>query len=223
MRHFRAVGQVETPYHTAWQRWAGHVGLIIEAKQAWKWAFFLTQAGLIGTLYFYGVKLDRKPPVELVYVALDADGIATVLGKAPGLNAPTKLMVEERIERFVKLTRGLILDRDAVRRQWLEDAYRWVTPRGSQLLNEWALEREPLIKVGKISIEVKINQKLRLSDASYEVRWTEILRNQNNGKTETSQWSGNYVTVVEKPKSVEEARANATGVFIDYFTATRTR
>ena len=70
---------------------------------------------------------------------------------------------------------------------------------------------------------MKINQKLRLSDASYEVRWTEILRNQNNGKTETSQWSGNYVTVVEKPKSVEEARANATGVFIDYFTATRTR
>lgn len=223
MRHFPTVAGVETPHQRAWQRWAGHVGAIVEAKQHWKYATFLCLAGLVGTIYYFGLKLDHKPPVEVVYVGVEAEGIATVLGKAPGVMAPTKAMVEERIQRFVVLTRGLVLDRDAVRKQWLEDAYRWVTPRGSTLLTEWAKEREPIIKAGKISIAVEVHQMLRQSDHSYEVRWTETLRNQNNGLLEKSQWSGTYTTKVDKPKTEKEARANSTGVFIDYFAATRTR
>jgi type IV secretion system protein TrbF len=223
VRHFAAVAEIETPHQQARQRWAGHVGAIVEAKQWWKYTTLLCLLGWVGTVYFYGIKLDTKPPVEIVYVGIDADGIATILGKTSGTMAPTKLMIEERIRRFIVVTRGLVLDRDAVRKQWLEDAYQWVTPRGSALLTEWAKEREPLLKAGKISIGIEIAQMLRQSDHSYEVRWVETLRNQNNGVTEKSQWSGTYTTKVDKPKTDKEARANATGVFIDYFATTRTR
>lgn len=224
LRHFSATGVVETPHQRARQHWAGHVGRIIDARGAWQCATFLLLVALIGVTYFFGIKLAHQPPLEVMYVGIDAEGIATILGKSPSTVAPTRLMVEERIRRFITLTRGLVLDRDAVRRQWLEDAYHWVTPRGNALLTEWAKEREPLMKAGKISISVDIGQMLRQSDQTYEVRWTETVRNQNNGVTEKpTSWSGTYATKIEKPKTEKEARANSSGVFIDYFATTKTR
>jgi type IV secretion system protein VirB5 len=131
--------------------------------------------------------------------------------------------MEARLRRFIGVTRGKLLDQVAVGKAWKEDAYNWVTPRGALLLNEWATERQAILRNPKVSIGVDITRLLVKPDGSYDVWWTETQRNHNNAQEATTYWTGTYQLTVDKPKNEKQLLANETGVFVDYFTATKAK
>lgn len=225
MPNFAPLAEIETPWKKAKQTWDNRLGKAWREGHYWMYAFFLMLAYNCWAGY-QATHLEHARaarPIEIFYVAMDANGIATVLGKAPLQTTPTKAAMEARVRRFLTLTRGKTLDQVQVGKAWKEDAYNWVTPRGAILLNEWADERKLVLRSPKVSIAVEITRLLLKSDSSYDVWWTETKRDHNNNREDVSAWSGNYVVKVDKPKDEKQLMANETGVFIDYFAVTRAK
>ena len=225
MKSFAPVAEIETPWKKAKQTWDNRLGKAWREGHYWMYAFFVTLAFTMWSEYTNKTMAQARAakPIDIFYVAMDANGIATVLGKAPMQTTPGKAAMEARVRRFLLLTRGKTLDQVAVGKAWKEDAHNWVTPRGALLLNEWAQERKPVLHNPKLSIAVDVTRVILKSDGSYDVWWTETRRDHNNNKEEVSAWSGNYTVKVDKPKDEKQLMANETGVFIDYFATTRTR
>lgn len=225
MQHFAPFTEIDTPHRRAKQTWDNRLGRLWRDGHYWMFAFFVMLAYTVWSGYankqMEAARAAR--PVEIFYVAMDANGISQVLGKAPLQTTPGAAAKEARVRRFIVLSRGKSLDPVAVAKSWKDDLANWVTPRGTNLLNEWALERKPLLHNPKVSISVEITRLIVKSDQSYDVWWTEVKRDHNLNREETSAWSGNYTVVVEKPTTEKQLMANETGVFIDYFMATRAR
>ena len=225
MQNYAPVAEIETPWKRAKQTWDNRLGKAWREGHYWMYAFFLTLAFLVWSEYTHKQLAQARAarPIEIFYVAMDANGIGTVLGKAPLQTTPGKAAMEARVRRFLTLTRGKVLDPVAVAKAWKDDLYQWVTPRGAQLLNEWAQERKPALHNPKVSIAVEITRLLVKNDHTYDVWWTETKRNHHNTREEVSHWSGNYTVKVDKPKDERQLLANETGVFVDYFAVTRAR
>jgi type IV secretory pathway TrbF-like protein len=225
MPSFAPLAEVETPHKTAKQTWDNRLGKAWREGHYWMWAFAI-MLGLNIWQYYTHQRLEQRRiarPIEIFYVAMSEDGIGKVLGKAPLQATPTKAALEARVRRFVLLSRGKSLDPVVVQAAWKEQLYQWVTPRGTTLLNEWAREREAVLRSPKVSISVMIDRVLVQSDQTYDVWWTETRRDHNNNKEDVSRWSGNYTVKIDKPKDEKQLMANETGVFIDFFATTRAK
>jgi len=223
--NFAPVAELDTPHRRAKQTWDTRLGKAWREGHYWMLAFFVMLAYTLWAGYM-NKRMEQyraARPIEIFYVALDANGIAQVLGKAPLQVTPNKVAMEARVRRFVQLSRGKSLDPVAVSKTWKEDLYNWVTPRGATLLNEWAQERKSLLHTPKVSIAVDLTRLIVKSDGSYDVWWTETKRDHNNNKEEVTPWSGNYTVKVEKPQNEKQLMANETGVFVDYFSTTRAK
>lgn len=223
MRSYGPLTEVETPFRRAKQTWDDRLGKAWREGHFWMYAFFVMLLFNIwsGCAEKQLAKKRLANPIEIFYVAMDAGGIGTVLGKAPLQTTPTKAAMEARVRRFIILSRGKVLDPVAVSKAWKDDLYNWVSPRGTTLLNEWATERKPVLHNPKVSIGVDITRLVLKSDASYDVWWTETRRDHNNNKEELSYWSGNYTVKVDKPKNEKQLLQNETGVFVEYWSVTR--
>src|SRR5262245_36838512 len=225
MRNFAPRAPMETPWQRAKQIWDNRLGKAWREGHYWMWACF----GMLGLLVWVEVQNKRIEraravhPIEIFYVAMDANGIGTVLGKAPLQTTPGKAAMEARLRRFIAVTRGKLLDQVAVGRVWREDAYNWVTPRAAVLLNEWAQERQAVLRSPKVSVAVDITRVLIKPDGSYDVWWTETKRDHNNNREETTYFTGTYTLTVDTPKNEKQLMANETGVFVDYFAVTKAK
>src|SRR3546814_2856587 len=70
------------------------------------------------------------------------------------------------------LVRALSIDPIVVRKNWLE-AYDYATDRGAQVLNEFARRNDPFKVVGERSVPVEVTSVVRISDSSFQVKWSE--------------------------------------------------
>jgi type IV secretion system protein TrbF len=225
MPNWAPVAETETPWKRAKQTWDNRLGKAWREGHYWMWACFVT-LGLLVWVEVQNKRLEKvraAHPIQIFYVAMDANGIGTVLGKAPLQTTPGKAAMEARLRRFIVVTRGKLLDQVAVGKVWREDAYNWATPRGALLLNEWAQERQAILRSPKVSIAVDITRLIVQSDGSYNVWFTEVKRDHNNNKEETTYWSGTYTLKVDKPQNEKQLMANETGVFVDYFAVTKAK
>src|SRR4029434_3253158 len=225
MPNFAPVKPLETSFQRAKQVWDNRLGKAWREGHYWMYAFFvmLAYSCYDGCASKQMEAARRARPIEIFYVAMDANGISQVLGKAPLQTTPTKAAMDARVHNFLRLTRGKILDPVETGRRWAQEAKHWVTPRGMTLLNELATERKAILQNPKVSIGVDITRLITKSDGSYDVWWTETKRDHNNNKEEATAWSGNYTVTIAKPQNEQQLMANETGVFVDYFTATKAR
>jgi type IV secretion system protein TrbF len=226
MRHFAPLTELETPHRRAKQTWDDRLGKAWKEGHYWMAAFFVLLAW-----HIYGGLLNKRldaarlaKPIDIFYVGMDSNNMGTLLGQAPLQTAPPDGALEARVREFVFLSRRKILgDPVELSRLWKENLYKWVTPRAATLLNEWAAERKPLLHNPKVSITVELTRVVQKSDGSFDVWWTETKRDHNNNKDEVTYWTGTYTVVVDKPKDKKQLMANVTGVFVDYWNATRAR
>ena len=149
MKSFAPVAEIETPWKKAKQTWDNRLGKAWREGHYWMYAFFVTLAFTMWSEDTNKTMAQARAakPIDIFYVVMDANGIATVLGKAPMPTTPGKAAMEARVRRFVLRMRGKTLDQVAVGKAWKEDAYNWVTPRGALLLNEWAQERKSVLQI----------------------------------------------------------------------------
>ena len=214
------TGTIETPFLRAKQEWDERLGSARVQARNWR----LMALGCLGANLVLGLGLiyqSTKAVVVPYVVEISTAGEVRSVGPAQVLYRPTQAAMEYQVREFVRTIRGLATDPVVVRERWLQ-AYAWGTPRAANLLNDYARERDPFGKVGKISIAVDVQRILALTDTSFDVRWVETTYDERGVKKEQHAYSGIFGLIVKAPKTEQDLRANPLGLYIDSFAITST-
>ena len=85
---------------------------------------------------------------------------------------PNDAQIAYFLARFITDVRSLSIDPVVVRKNWLE-AYDYATDHGAVFLNDYARQNDPFKAVGERTVSVQVTSVVRVSDSSFQVKWTE--------------------------------------------------
>jgi len=146
-------------------------------------------------------------------VEVDALGQVRSVGPAIERYQPTNAQIAYHLSRFIHNVRSLSSDAVVVRQQWLE-AYDYTTDRGAAVLNDFARANDPFARVGQSTVAVEVSSVVRISDASFQVRWLE--RTYTNGAvTNADRWTAIVSLQVKAPSDEVRLRKNPLGIYVD--------
>ena len=213
------TGVLETPYLRAQQVWDDRIGSA--RVQAKNWRLLALSCILANLLLGAGlVYQSLKAQVIPYIVEVDSQGEVRLVGPAAVLYRPSQAAIQHQVREFVRTIRGLATDPIVVRERWMQ-VYAGVTPRGANLLNSYARERDPFGKVGKVSIAVDVQRVLPLTETSYDVQWREATYDAQGVKTEDATYSGIVAVVMQQPKTAQALKDNPLGIYVDTFSWSR--
>lgn len=200
-----------TPYQKAQQLWDERLGSARVQARNWRIMAFVCLSlatGLAAGLVWQSAQSRITPYV----VEVDKLGGVQAVGPAVRPYKPDDAEIAYHLARFVRDVRSLSIDPIVVRKNWLE-AYGYATDRGAQVLNEFARSNDPFKAVGERSVSVEVTSVVRVSDSSFQVKWTEQTWT-NGSLAKTERWTGIFTIVVRQPRDVATLRKNPLGIYV---------
>lgn len=201
----------ETPYQKAGQVWDERLGTACAQAANWRLMAFgclalamATSAGLVWR--------SLQSTVTPYVVEVDQLGAVQAVGPAAMAYEPTDAQIAHHLARFLENVRGLSVDPVVVRQNWLA-AYDYTTDKGALVLNDYARDNDPFASVGRRSRTVDVISVVRISDDSFQARWTE--RSFENGAhTGTERYTALITLIIDPPRDAVSLRKNPLGIFI---------
>ncbi|RDS85046.1 conjugal transfer protein TrbF [Dyella monticola] len=201
-----------TPYQAAVQVWDERIGSVRVQAKNWRLMAF-SCLGLALLMAVGLVSQSSQSRVTPYVVEVDHAGQVRAVGAAVTPYTPTDAQIAYHLARFITDVRSLSIDPIVVRQNWLE-AYGYTTDRGAATLNDYARAHDPFAHVGQDSTSVEVISVVRVSDASFQVRWTE--QHFNDGTpTGTEHWTAILTLVMQTPRTEQQVRRNPLGIYIN--------
>ncbi|AKC86312.1 conjugal transfer protein TrbF [Pseudoxanthomonas suwonensis] len=201
-----------TPYQAAGQVWDKRLGTATAQATNWRLMAF----GCLGLAIGMAAGLVWRSAQSIVtpyVVEVDSGGQVRAVGEAATPYRPTEAQMAHHLGRFVTLVRSLSIDPVVVRQNWL-DAYAYTTDRGAAALNDYARSNDPFARIGRETVVVQINSVVRLSDSSFQVRWTER-RYVDGAGAGMERWTTVITFVLQSPRTEEALRSNPLGIYVN--------
>ncbi|MBV8977361.1 MAG: conjugal transfer protein TrbF [Alphaproteobacteria bacterium] len=202
----------ETPYQRAGQIWDERIGSARAQAKNWRLVSFgtLGLALLLGGGMLWQASQSRVTPYV---VQVDKFGAVQAVGPAIQNYSPTDAEIAWYLSRFVTDVRSLSLDPVVVRRSWLE-AYDYATDHGALFLNQYAQANDPFKAVGERTVSVQITSVVRVSDNSFQVKWTEQTF-EHDALARTEHWTAILSVVTKQPTTAEILNKNPLGLYVN--------
>ena len=201
-----------TPYQAAAQVWDERLGSARVQAKNWRLIAF----GCLGLALLMAASLvwqSGQSRVTPYVVEVDHAGQVHAVGAALTPYKPTDAQIAYHVARFITDVRALSIDPIVVRQDWLE-AYAYTTGRGAAVLNDYARAHDPFAHIGQDSISVEVTSVVRVSEASFQVRWTEQHYNQGT-PIGIEHWTAMLTLVMQTPRTVQQVRRNPLGIYIN--------
>jgi type IV secretion system protein VirB5 len=201
-----------TPYQKAAQLWDERLGSARVQARNWRLMAFgcLTMSiGLAGGVLWMSGQSRITPYV----VEVDKLGEVRAVGPAITPYNPTDAQIAWYLARFISDVRSLSIDPVVVSRDWLE-AYDYVTDHGAVFLNDFARTNDPFKAVGERSVSVQVTSVVRVSDDSFQVKWTEQTYD-HDSLAKTERWTAILTIVVQPPRTADVLRKNPLGIYVN--------
>ena len=212
LQRYGLTAEPETPYQRAGQLWDERIGSARVQARNWRLMSFGSLALAIvlsGGLIWQSTQSRVTPYV----VQVDKFGAVQAVGPAVQNYTPTDAEIAWYLARFVTVVRSLSIDPVVVRRNWLE-AYDYATDHGAVFLNQYAQINDPFKAVGERTVSVQVTSVVRVSDNSFQVKWTEqIFEHDTLAKTE--RWTAILSIVTKQPASAETLKKNPLGLYVN--------
>jgi len=201
-----------TPYQAAAQVWDERIGSARVQAKNWRLMAFgcLCLASLMAGGLVWQSGQSRVTPYV---VEVDHAGQVHVVGAAVTPYKPTDAQIAYHMARFITGVRSLSIDPVVVRQNWLE-AYGYTSDRGAATLNDYARVHDPFAHIGEDSISVDVTSVVRVSDTSFQVRWTEQHYHEGT-PTGIEQWTAMLTLVMQTPRTEQQVRRNPLGIYIN--------
>jgi type IV secretory pathway TrbF-like protein len=168
-------------------------------------------AGLI-----YVGALPKEVP-HIIEVARDGGAsYRGAIGKSWSEFTPSAASIKYHLQRFVQATRTISSDKAVIKRSWF-DAYKLVTPTGSNILNTYVRQQDPFLRADTERVSVDVLSMVPISSESWQVDWKESSWGVHGELLGESYWRGIFRVVFREPKNEEQMIANPIGLYIDEF------
>jgi type IV secretion system protein VirB5 len=201
-----------TPYQAAAQVWDERLGSARVQATNWRRMAF----GCLGLALMMAAGLvwqSGQSRVTPYVVEVDHAGQVRAVGAAVTPYKPTDAQIAYHLARFITDVRSLSIDPIVVRQNWLE-AYGYTTDKGAATLNDYARAHDPFAHVGEDAVAVDVTSVVRVSDASFQVRWTEQHYHEGT-PTAVEHWTAMLTLVLQTPHTEQQVRRNPLGIYIN--------
>ena len=217
---FEPEGVAETPYLRAKQDYDDLIGSSrIQAKN-WRLAFFASFLIVIvlsaGLIY-----QSSKATVTPYIIEVDKTGSVNFVGKPVAANyKPKQAAIKHFLSQFIVNIRSVPTDPIVMRKNFL-NAYNFVTTKGKNTLDNYAMVQDPFSKIGDMAIAVEISSVSEISENSFQVEWLEQVFSQSGLLKDRSRYTSIINFIVKKPKNEKMLLSNPLGIFIDFFSVSK--
>jgi len=216
-----AAPAADTPYQRARQAWDERIGSARVQAASWRLAFFATAlvAIVLGVALVVVLRQSRVVPY---IVEVGASGAVVGVAPAPIRYEPTDAQIRYFLANFVELIGTVPIDPVVAKKNWLT-AYGFLTENGARQLNAFASGSDPLGRVGKERVEIRVRNSLRESDRSFQLTWNETTFDPNGTLMSRKERTGLFSVAVMTPRTEEEILRNPLGLYIDNFSISEGR
>jgi len=212
LQRYGITPEPATPYQRAAQIWDDRIGSSRVQAKNWR----LMALGGLGLAFVLSGALawqSAQSRIVPYVVQVDKFGAVQAVGPAVQNYVPTDAEIAWYLGRFITDVRSLSLDPVVVRRNWLE-AYDYATDRGATFLNEFARANDPFKAIGERTVSVQVSSMVRMSDKSFQVKWTEQTFEQG-ALSKTERWTAILSVVTKTPTTAEVLKKNPLGLYVN--------
>ena len=213
------VDSSANPYLAARNEWNERYGSYIRQRNI---LVIIALASLLIALISVGgvVKIGSQSKFIPYVVEVDKLGRSSAVGVATQASGTSDNSIRAQLSDFVAQLRSVTTD-FRVQKRWLNDAYKMMDrsdPAANYVKQYFGAGQGPMspfIRAETETVEVVVSTVLPLSAGSWEVEWTETVRD-NNGdvKSQPLVMRGIFQIYLAPPESEEEIRNNPAGVFV---------
>ncbi len=213
LQRYGRTPELETPYSRAGQVWDDRIGSARVQARNWRMMAFTSMliAVVLATGLLWQMRQSRIVPYV---VAVDRLGEAKAIAPASATYEPGEVQVAWFLAHFIRDVRTVALDPVIMRQNWVE-AYGFVTARGAAFLDQEAQTANPLADIGSRTTIVQVTSVVRMSDSSFQVKWSQTSSARGGGMTSVSHWTAILTVRTRLPRSPEVLRRNPLGLYVD--------
>jgi type IV secretion system protein TrbF len=201
-----------TPYQKSAQLWDERIGSARVQAKNWRLMAF----GSLGLCFLLAGGLtwqSLRSRVTPFVVEVDRLGATQAVAPAETHYQPTDTQIAYFLAHFISDVRSLSIDPVLVRANWLE-AYDFATDHGAVFLNDFARRNDPFSHVGERTVSVDVISVVRMSDASFQVKWQEqTFEHESLAKSE--HWTAILSVMTKEPANADILRKNPLGLYVN--------
>lgn len=212
IQRYGETPQPVTPYQKAAQAWDERIGSA--RVQAKNWRLMALGSLSLSSILACGLVWQSMQSRVVPYVVeTDKLGEAVTVGPAIRNYRPSDAQIAYFLAKFITDVRSLSIDPVVVRNNWLA-AYDYATDRGAVFLNDYAQKNDPFRNVGERTVSASVTSIVRISDSSFEVKWTEETYD-HDALSGTTRWTAILSVVTKAPSTAQMLRKNPLGLYVN--------
>jgi type IV secretion system protein VirB5 len=209
-----AEPEVQSPYLDAQKVWLERYGSHISSAYNWRLLAMLEAvalvAAIVGLLFVAGQ--NRFVPYV---VQVDRIGMPLAVRPAEQASPVDQRVVRAEIANFIVNARSVVTDR-VVEKSYLDAVYAAVAPGAAAkgYLDSYYPGNSPFDRALKTTVEVSIVAILPISAQTYEVQWTETVRDLTGKIVDTQHWDGSVGVAITPPTDEATILRNPLGLYV---------
>jgi type IV secretion system protein VirB5 len=189
------------------------------SRQNWVKAFLISSALLAVSIGFNGYYMTQSKFIPYIVVT-DKIGHVVNVGVADKTNpVDMKRIVRAGVIEWVQNSRFIVSDKLA-QKKLIGDVYAHVASTGKSKtqLDAYYKQRNVFETAEKQTVSAEVTIALPTAGDSWQVEWTETMRNTAGEIVGTERWKGIFTIAITPMNTEESIRANPSGLFITDFT-----
>ena len=201
------------PYVEARREWNDRYLDLVRARRWWQIAA-AAELALVGLLGGGLVALSLQHKTVPYVVEVDSLGAAVAVAPAQAAGRPgDERIVRYQLAAFVRGARAVLTDRAAMKRNF-EQVYAYARGPARIFLDEHYRANNPFETAKTYTVAPTVSSLLRLSEHSWQVRWSEEQRGLDGTLLGRSNWEGVLAVETVPPTTAESIQANPFGLYV---------
>ena len=207
-------GEIDTPYLAARREWDERYGSLITRARNWRIAAVLAlSVALVATCGL--IALSTKSKVVPYVVAIDNLGRVLAAGPADQASRADDRLKRAALFQWVSDLRTVTTD-GVAQRKAIDRVYSMIA-NGSPAqveIGDFYRNDPPFDRAQKRTVEVDVKAVFPVSDRTFQVEWTEIVRGLSGQIESQDNWKGSVTIAISPPNDERLIRVNPLGIYV---------
>jgi type IV secretion system protein TrbF len=213
---YKPEGLPVSPYQKAKDIWDNRIGNARVQAFNWRLAFFCA-VGLCFLLIIGLIFQSAKSSVVPYIVEVGPGGEVLSTARAIQVNRSAKEPeIKYFLSKWIKDVRALPMDVVVKKQSWLS-AYACMRQKAAVKMNEIVRKEDPMSRVGEETISITPAAIVKMSEKTYQVRWTEDVFSKEGAPKQSYRMTGLITIDFSQPNTEKEIMSNPLGMYITDF------
>lgn len=208
---------MENPYLAARQEWNERYGTYVREARVWRIVGIISLGlALIG--FSYALYLSTEVKLVPYIVEVDKLGTPVSAGIPEQIEYADPRVVRATLGSFIASFRSVTPDA-VVQKQYIDRTYALLrtSDPSTEKINAWFRGNSPFETAKTATVSVEVSNIVALSNQTYQIDWTEFVRDRKGRETATRRFRGIATVTLTAPQDEATIRLNPIGLYIRDF------